>query len=80
MLTVVRVSIRETADDNVAVTIDLLSIFCKVYKKSLLSLNRTREDQPQSYIDECRVLPFRDSRLKAPTHFKTLISLGSSAP
>jgi hypothetical protein len=53
---------------------------CKVYRQILLILNCALEDQPQSYIDQGRVLPFRDSRLKTPTHFKTLISLGSSAP
>jgi hypothetical protein len=45
-----------------------------------LRLNCTHEDQPQPYIDQGRVLPFRDSRLKTPTHFKTLISLESCAP
>jgi hypothetical protein len=53
---------------------------CKVYGQSLLRLNCTLEDQPQSYVDQGRVLSFRDSRLKTPTHLKTLISLGSSAP
>jgi hypothetical protein len=54
--------------------------WCRVYRQNLLRLNCTLEDQPQSYIDHGRVLPFCDSRLKTPTHFKTLISLGSSAP
>jgi hypothetical protein len=54
--------------------------WCKVYGQNLLRFNCTLEDQPQSYIDQGRVLPFRDSRLKTPTHFKTLISLDRSAP
>jgi hypothetical protein len=52
----------------------------KSIDRFLLRLNCTLEDQPQSYIDQGRVLPFRDARLQTPTHFKTLISLGSSAP
>jgi hypothetical protein len=52
------------------------------YGLEILRLNFPLEDQPQSYYvaGQCRVLTFRDSRLTTPTHFKTLISLGSSAP
>jgi hypothetical protein len=60
--------------------LDLASAHRKVYGQKLLRLNRSLKDKPQSNIDLSRVLPFRDSRLKTPTHFKTLISLGSSAP
>jgi hypothetical protein len=59
---------------------DLIDMPFKVCGQSFLRLNCTLEDQPQSCIDQGRVLPFRDSRFKTPTHFKTLIALGSSAP
>jgi hypothetical protein len=66
-----------------SITISILkyhSQYAKSRVRFLLRLNCTLEDQPQSYIDQSRVFPFRDSRLKTPTHFKTLISLGNSAP
>jgi hypothetical protein len=69
-----------TASSSPVIVHQFMQPLQSLWTDFLLRSNCTLEDQPQSYIDQGRVLPFRDARLQTLTHFKTLISLGSSAP